>query len=69
MLPTLSSGDILIYKPFINKKGPIKEGLLVIINHPEDAERICKNHVKKAPVFKSFLYNSIISLDHKISYE
>ena len=34
---------------------------LVIINHPEDAERICKNHVKKAPVFKSFLYNSIIS--------
>ena len=34
---------------------------LVIINHPEDAERICKDHVKKAPVFKSFLYNSIIS--------
>jgi cytochrome P450 len=34
---------------------------LVIINHPEDAERICKNHIKKAPIFKSFLYDSIIS--------
>ena len=34
---------------------------IVIINHPEDAERICKDHVKKAPIFKSFLYNSIIS--------
>ncbi len=34
---------------------------LVIINHPEDAERICNNHIKKAPIFKSFLYNSIIS--------
>ena len=34
---------------------------LVIISHPVDAERICKDHVKKAPIFKSFLYNSIIS--------
>jgi len=34
---------------------------LVIINHPADAERICKDHVKKAPIFKSFLYDSIIS--------
>ena len=34
---------------------------VVIINSSEDAERICKEHVKKAPVFKSFLYNSIIS--------
>ena len=34
---------------------------LVIINDPDDCERICKNNVKKAPIFKSFLYNSIIS--------
>ena len=34
---------------------------LVIIHHPEDAERICQKHVKKAPVFTSFLHNSIIS--------
>ena len=34
---------------------------LVIISHPDDAERICKLHVKKAPIFKSLLYTSIIS--------
>ena len=34
---------------------------IVIINHPKDAERICKNHVKKTPIFKSFLHDSIIS--------
>ena len=34
---------------------------IVIINHPDDAERICKEHIKKAPIFKSFLHDSIIS--------
>jgi cytochrome P450 len=34
---------------------------LVIINHPDDAERIAKLHVKKAPIFKSLLNDSIIS--------
>ena len=34
---------------------------LVIINNPNDAFLICKNHIKKAPIFKSFLYDSIIS--------
>ena len=34
---------------------------LVIINDPNDAFLICKNHIKKAPIFKSFLYDSIIS--------
>ena len=34
---------------------------LIIINHPDDAERISKLHVKKAPIFKSLLNNSIIS--------
>lgn len=34
---------------------------LIIINHPDDGERICKEHIKKAPIFKSFLYDSIIS--------
>ena len=34
---------------------------LIIINDPDDAERICKDHIKKAPIFSSFLYNSIIS--------
>ena len=34
---------------------------LIIISHPDDAERICKKHIKKAPNFKSLLNNSIIS--------
>ncbi len=34
---------------------------LVIISHPDDAERICKRHIKKAPIFKSLLNTSIIS--------
>lgn len=34
---------------------------LVIISHPDDSEKICKKHIKKAPIFKKFLYNSIIS--------
>ena len=34
---------------------------LIIINHPDDAEKICKLHVKKAPIFKSLLNTSIIS--------
>jgi len=34
---------------------------LVIINNPEDAERIANTHIKKMPNLKTFLYNSIIS--------
>jgi len=34
---------------------------LVIISHPDDAERICKNHIKKTPIFTSFLFDSLIS--------
>ena len=34
---------------------------LVIVSHPDDAERICKKHIKKAPIFKSLLNTSIIS--------
>lgn len=34
---------------------------LVIINNPEDAERIANTHIKKMPNLKPFLYDSIIS--------
>ena len=34
---------------------------IVIISNPDDAERICKHHIKKAPIFKSLLNTSIIS--------
>ena len=48
--------------PLVNKwRGDIRVDNLVIISHPEDAERICKRHIKKAPIFKSLLNDSIIS--------
>ena len=34
---------------------------LIIINNPEDAERLANNHIKKIPNLKPFLGNSIIS--------
>jgi cytochrome P450 len=34
---------------------------IIIISHPDDAERICKRHIKKAPIFKKLLHDSIIS--------
>ena len=34
---------------------------IIIINHPDDAEKICKYHIKKVPIFKSLLNTSIIS--------
>ena len=34
---------------------------LVIISNQDDAERICKYHIKKAPIFSSLLGTSIIS--------
>ena len=42
---------------------------LVIINDNDDSERICQNHVKKAPIFKSFLYDSIISTTDNIDWK
>jgi cytochrome P450 len=42
---------------------------LVIINDKDDSERICQNHVKKAPIFKSFLYDSIISTTDNIDWK
>tara|TARA_B100001094_G_scaffold197641_1_gene191686 strand:+ start:368 stop:1861 length:1494 start_codon:yes stop_codon:yes gene_type:complete len=42
-------------------QGELSIDNLIIINHPDDAERISKLHVKKAPIFKSLLNDSIIS--------
>jgi len=39
----------------------IKINNFVIISHPDDAERICKKHIKKVPNLKTFLNTSIIS--------
>ena len=42
---------------------------LIIINDKDDSERICQNHVKKAPIFKSFLYDSIISTTDNLDWK
>ena len=42
-------------------EGETKINNMVIISDPEDGERICKTHIKKAPIFTSFLYDSLIS--------
>lgn len=39
----------------------IKINNFVIVSHPDDAERICKKHIKKAPNLKQLLNTSIIS--------
>ena len=39
----------------------IKINNFVIISHPDDAERICRKHIKKAPNLKQLLNTSIIS--------
>jgi cytochrome P450 len=48
--------------PLLHKwNDEIKINNLLIISHPDDAERICKKHIKKAPIFKTLLDTSIIS--------
>ena len=49
--------------PIIHKwdKDKVKINNLILINHPEDAERICKKHIQKVPNLKPLLNTSIIS--------
>ena len=34
MNPTLKEGDLIIYKPFKDKKHSLSEGLVVVVEHP-----------------------------------
>ena len=62
ILEDLNNPSANICLPLLNQwLGEPSIDNLVIINHPDDAERIAKVHIKKAPIFKGFLYNSIIS--------
>ena len=48
--------------PLLNDwNGNLSIDNLVVISNPNDSERICKSHVKKAPIFKNLLKTSIIS--------
>ena len=53
----LSTNIVIPYKDKINSN--ICD--LVIINNPDDVERITEKHVKKTPYLKPFVYGSIIS--------
>ena len=52
-----SSNIILPYYDEYNKN--IRD--LIVINNPDDAERLALTHVKKTPYLKGLLYDSIIS--------
>jgi len=48
--------------PLVHKwEGSVSVNNMVILSNPGDVERICKRHIKKAPIFTSFLNTSIIS--------
>lgn len=53
----LSTNIVIPYKDKVNSK--ICD--LVIINNPDDVERITEKHTKKTPYLKPFVYDSIIS--------
>ena len=46
--------------PYYNQHNMDKNDI-IIINNPEDAERIAEDHVQKTPYLKPFVYESIIS--------
>ena len=54
------SHNILL--PYLNDwNNEISIDNLVIISNPKDSERIAKRHIKKAPIFKSVVNDSVIS--------
>ena len=55
---TSLSNNMII--PYYNEHN-IKKDDIIIINNPEDSERIAENHIKKTPYLKPFVYESIIS--------
>ena len=54
------SQNILL--PLLNDwNGKVTIDNIVIISHPLDSQRIAKKHIKKAPIFKSVVNDSVIS--------
>ena len=54
--------DCNILLPLLNKwDNIISIDNIIIITNAEDSEKIAKKHIKKAPIFKSILNDSIIS--------
>lgn len=61
----LSTNMVIPYYDEYNSE--IRE--LVVINNPEDAERITEKHIKKTPYLKPLLYDSIISTTDNNSWK
>jgi cytochrome P450 len=62
ILKSLNNPSANICLPLLNQwNDELSIDNLIIINHPEDSQRIAKLHIKKAPIFKSLLNDSIIS--------
>jgi len=61
LLSDLNNPSANICLPLLNRWHELSIDNLIIINNPQDAERISKLHVKKAPIFKNLLNDSIIS--------
>ena len=62
ILKDLNNPSANICLPLLHQwEGKTRIDNIIIINHPDDAEKICKYHIKKAPIFKSLLNTSIIS--------
>ena len=47
MLPTLNNGDLLIYKPFIYKEDCLHEGLIVLVQHPQEKGQLIVKRISK----------------------
>ncbi len=56
---SLSNNIVIPYLNDWNKNISIDN--LVIISNPNDSERIAKKHIKKAPIFKNVVFDSVIS--------
>lgn len=45
MMPTISHGDLVIYRPIKNKQFIVKEGCIVVISHPLDPKNLMVKRV------------------------
>lgn len=56
--------------PLLHKwKNKVEIDNLIIISNPDDAKRIAKKHIKKAPIFENLLDSSLISTTDNIDWK
>ncbi len=47
MLPTLKSGELVIFRPFHLNNKLLKEGVIVVVNHPLKSKKIIVKRVHR----------------------